>query len=142
MTRESFFQTGLSAVFADEQTLSKPLTIIIGLLAIFMVVFHIIQTLQLIVPSGQLKNIHLGISLVIAFLILANKKTNGHSNKNLIWILLALLALVPLTYIHFEYEQLVGSRALFSTITDLTIGIVLLSLTLIAATAQWGLIIP
>lgn len=132
----------IAKVVNEDTNSSYALNLLIAVLAIGMVGFHILQLLQLIVPSGQLKNIHLGISLLICFLMLASKATQKSKSKQIFWIFMALLTLIPSLYIHLEYDSLIGARALFSSNTDLLIGLALLILTLIATAAQWGLVIP
>lgn len=143
MSLISSAKAGSFAKLADDSgTLNPSIAIVIGVLAVSMVVFHILQVLQLVVPSGQLKNIHLNVSILICCLIIAAKAPADAKAKQRFWIATGLLSLIPLVYIHLEYEQLVGARALFSSSSDLLIGCLLLVLTLLVTAAQWGVVIP
>lgn len=118
-------------------------TLVIALVAIGVVVLHIVQVLDFVVPAGQFKNLHLGTALFLSFLMFAESARGAAARHSfLAWWVLALASLVPLAYIHIEYPALVGARAFLPSDWDLVIATLLLVLALVSTARQWGLVIP
>src|SRR5690606_4564263 len=97
---------------------------------------------EFLLPSGQFKNLHLGLSIVIIFLTAAAALPVQKRAMRLLWVLFAILALAPMAYIHWEYDALVQTRTFLPNQRDVIVGVALLALALLAAGKQWGWTIP
>ena len=119
----------------------RPVFVMIALvLAAFMVASHLLQAAYFYWPSGQFKNLHLGLSLILVFLFLARDATGRR--QRLALLAGAVLSLVPLVYIHAEYEALVSERMFGASNADVGITVLLVALTFAATVKQWGWTLP
>ena len=107
---------------------------------LFMVVSHVAQLWLLIVPSGQFKALHLGLGLIVVFLMTAARTTE----KLLKWTVLAMAiaALACVVYIFASFDALIEDRMFGPNGNDIFVGCTLLVLALTAAALSWGWIIP
>ncbi|GGK40800.1 TRAP transporter permease [Salinarimonas ramus] len=111
--------------------------------ALFMALLHVWQTWAFVLPSGQFKNIHLCLALVVGYLALANGDAGkGRTLSSGIALVLAAACFVPLLYIHLEYDALVTTRPFFPNGADLAVASLLLVLALVAVWREWGASIP
>lgn len=107
---------------------------------VFMVVSHVVQLWWLVLPSGQFKALHLGLGLIVIFLLQAQL---AHQRVwRWAWWIMAAMALVCFVYIYSVFDALVSERMFGPSRGDLVIGCVLLVLALVAATRAWGITIP
>lgn len=119
---------------------SRALAIAAGLVAIGLALVHVVQAKTYTLPSALLKNVHVNMSAVLVFLLFALRSSPGWKRKAA--ILLALVAAVPLVYIHVEHDAIITDRVLFPDDTDRWIAILMLATVFAAAWLEWGLIIP
>ncbi len=117
-------------------------TAVILVVALAMAVVHIVQIWTFFLPAGQFKNLHLGLGLVITFLALAETAPPGRRGLRRLDLGLALVAVIPLAYIHFEYQALVEQRSFGPNQADLAIGVLLILLSFYATGRKWGWTIP
>ena len=101
---------------------------------------HFYQTATYALPSGQFKNLHVGLSLLIVYLSFAESSVS--KLRGIACLSLALICVVPLFYIHLQFDQLTSDRMFELTRWDFLISIILLSTTLLAVGMQWGKTIP
>lgn len=134
-TRTAVFLTGGA-------TQAPVVTIVIAVIAVVMAIIHIVQGLQFFLPSGQFKNLHLGLSILILLLGATEALPPERRAVRLFWMLLAIISLAPMAYIHWEYDALVQTRTFLPNQPDMVMGVLLLGLALIAAGQQWGWTIP
>lgn len=113
---------------------------IIRATAVVVALLHLWQTATYAISSGQFKNLHLGLSLFLVCLALGAESA-GRWRKRALW-LLAMLALVPLAYVHLEFDALVSERMFEPSAADAAIAVLLIGTTLIAVSLQWGPTIP
>lgn len=125
----------LSGAEQPSSTVLHGLTVVI---AISMAILHLAQTAYFILPSDQMKNTHVGLSLILTFLILAD--IAGNRRTKLFFAALALIALVPMGYIHLEYGGLITERVFGPNRADVFIATLLVALAFLAAYFQWGLL--
>ena len=119
-----------------------PLTVAAGGIAIALAVIHALQAKYYFWPSAQLKNVHVNMSAVLVFLVLALRTTAEQSWRRHLLIVLAAIAAVPLIYIYVEHDTIIRDRVLFPDELDQWIAILMLLTVFIAAWLEWGLIIP
>ena len=100
---------------------------------------HLYQTATYALPAGQFKNLHVGLSLLIVYLSLAQA---SRDLRRFTFIVVAACCLVPLIYIHVEFVELIGDRMFEASRWDTYISIMLVILTLTATAFQWGPTIP
>lgn len=111
--------------------------------ALFMALVHVWQTWGFHLPSGQFKNVHLSLALIVSFLVAANHyAATGRPHACRVALALAALCLVPFAYIHFEYDALVMLRPFFPNRADLIVAGLLLALAIAAVWREWGASIP
>ncbi len=107
---------------------------------LFMVISHVIQLWWLVLPSGQFKALHLGLGLIVIFLLqaqLAQRQVWRWAG----WVMAA-AALACFIYVYSVFDALVSERMFGPSLGDLVVGCVLLVLALVAATRAWGITIP
>lgn len=129
---------------SGDQTGTKApvITITIAVAALVMVGVHIAQGLEFFLPTGQLKNLHLGFSIIIVLLAAAEALPAGKGSARLFWVFLAVLTVIPVGYIHWEYEALTRTRTFLPNQIDIMVGLLLLGLSFIAVGKQWGWTVP
>ena len=111
--------------------------------AVAMALLHLWQAYLFVLPSGQFKNLHLGLSLMLTFLAAATAAGARHQRLAQKLLLgLAFLTLVPLVYIHVEYQALVTQRSFLPNTLDVWIAGLLLVIALYAVWRDWGASIP
>ena len=81
-----------------------------GAIAVMLAVIHALQAKYYLWPSAELKNIHVNMSAVLVFLVLALRTTAEQSWRRRLLIALAAIAAIPLIYIHVEHDALVLDR--------------------------------
>ena len=118
------------------------MAVVAGAIAIALAVMHALQAKYYLWPSGQLKSIHVNMSAVLVFLVLALRTTAEQSWRRRALILMAAIAAVPLVYIHVEHDAIIQDRVLFPGELDQWIAVLMLLTVFIAAWLEWGLIIP
>lgn len=67
---------------------------------------HLGQMVTYALPSGQFKNLHVGLSLVVVYLGLAGRAA-GRARRAAL-IVAPVACLLPLAWIHVQYPALVG----------------------------------
>lgn len=107
---------------------------------LFMVVSHVIQLWWLVLPSGQFKALHLGLGLIVLFLLQA--QFAGRKIWRWAGWVLALAAFSCFAYIYAVFDALVSERMFGPSTGDLVVACVLLTLALVGATRAWGWTIP
>ena len=126
-----------------ERTASGRITLggwILLLVVLFMVVSHIAQLWLLVLPSGQFKTLHLGLGLIVVFLV-----TAGTTSKFWLgWItrIMAVAALGCMLYILANFDAFIEDRLFGPNENDLVVGCILIVLAFTAAALAWGWIIP
>ena len=121
-----------------EDTRAPLVTAVLTLVAVGTAVVHMAQIYVFFLPSGQFKNLHLG----LAFLAALEATPRERGGRRAAWAALALLALVPLVYIHVEYEALVRVRKFLPNGADTAVALLLMALAFLAAAREWGWVIP
>jgi len=112
------------------------------LLAVAMALVHIVQTFVFILPSGQFKNLHLGLALLILILGFFEKSRTDKIGLRIWFSILLALAAVIVVYIHVEYQDLVNVRAFKASGWDLAIAVLLFFTALYVCGREWGWTIP
>lgn len=120
----------------------RALTIVTAIVAIAYAVAHAVQANYYLLPSGQLKNLHVNMGAVLAFLMMASRTDRAQRLRRGILIVLAALAAIPLVYIHREHGALVTDRILFPEDMDGWIAMLMLGTVFVAAWLEWGLTVP
>lgn len=110
--------------------------------AVGMALFHIVQTIDFTLPSGQFRNIHVNLGAILVFLLVAGRTPPQQWWRRRLCILGAAIAAIPLVYIHVEHDSIVESRTLFPSDADHWIAILMLVTVFGAAWREWGAIIP
>lgn len=110
--------------------------------ALAMAVTHLAQIWGYYLPSGQFKNLHLGLGLLICTLVML-AKTGPREYVQRAMLLLALVGtLVCFVFIHVEYEELVTTRTFFAVPADFWIGVLLIVVAFYVCGREWGWTIP
>jgi TRAP transporter 4TM/12TM fusion protein len=109
-------------------------------LALIAAAIHLYQTATYALPSGQFKNLHVGLSLIVVYLSLA--EVAQKSAAKYLRIVLALLCLLPLVYIHLQFDALISDRMFEASTFDTIVSAILCLTTLTAVWLQWGATIP
>jgi TRAP transporter 4TM/12TM fusion protein len=133
---------GFVSLSSVEKTRCPTATLVVLLLALTMTATHLAQVWQFYLPSGQFKNLHLSLSLLIAFVAMIESTPPDRRWHRSAYLALALVALVPALYIHLEYRTLVEERTFGAAPADIAVGGLLVLLTFVAAWLQWGATIP
>jgi len=107
-----------------------------------MAAVHVAQTWAFVLPAGQIKNLHIGLALVLCSLAMLEATPAERRGRRLAYWGLAALAAVPLVYVHIEYDELVEVRSLFPEPSDLWIATLMLLVASVVAGLQWGWSIP
>ncbi len=110
--------------------------------ALLMALLHAYQTLYYYFSSAQFKNIHVNLAAVLLFLVMACRAPPDRSWRRPSFLVMAVLAAVPLVYIHVEHDALISERLLFPDERDSWIAVLMLVTVFIAAWREWGAIIP
>ncbi len=110
--------------------------------AVGMALLHMAQIHWFFLPSGQFKNLHVGLAIAIAFLAAWEATPRERRPRRLAYGALALLTVVPLVYIHVEYQELTQSRRFLPNAWDSAIAVLLLTLAFLSTVRQWGWTIP
>lgn len=110
------------------------------LIVLFMVISHVAQLWLLVVPSGQFKALHLGLGLIVVFMIAA-EATQRAAVKWIYWVMAA-AALSCFVYIFLVFDALINERMFGPSESDLIVGCALLVLALAGAWMAWGAMIP
>ena len=118
------------------------IAILVGAAALLMAGLHVYQSVTFWFPTGQFKSIHVNLAAIIVFLAALEATPAARPWARRALALMALLAAVPLIYVHVEYQALVEERGLFPEPADHWIALLMLAVTLIAAWREWGWIIP
>jgi TRAP transporter 4TM/12TM fusion protein len=118
------------------------LIIVTAIVAIAYAVAHAVQAKYYLLPSGQLKNLHVNMGAVLALLMMASRTDRPQRLRRGILIVLAALAAIPLVYIHREHGALVTDRILFPEDMDGWIAMLMLGTVFVAAWLEWGLTVP
>lgn len=141
--RHSSWLARLSALSARADESKVPIaTVLVMIAAIAMAVIHMTQVYVFFLPSGQFKNLHVGFALLIAFLAAWERTPASKRAMRAVYVVLALLALVPLFYIHAVYPELIGPRRFVPNRADMAVAVLLLVLALLATVRDWGWTIP
>ena len=127
---------------APGASVHRLLTIVTAVVAISYAVAHAVQANYYLLPSGQLKSLHVNMGAVLVFLMLASRTERTQRLRRGILIGLAVLAAIPLAYIHHEHDALVSDRILFPEKLDGWISMLMLATVFVAAWLEWGLTIP
>ena len=120
----------------SSQSTLKYMVTIVGLT---MVAYHFIYVFSMLQVQATHLNTHLGFSLILVFLSVAQQREKD--SRRFIFIAMALLALVGTIYIQVMYREL-RLRTWFNTPLDIAVGVVLMVLSLEAARRAFGLVIP
>lgn len=116
---------------------------LLAVIALGTALLHLWQIYDYALPSGQFKNIHLSLALILSFLGAAvASEVQGRTGWMVLFLAFAALCVVPMGYIHFDYQAIVTQRPFFPTRADTYIGLLLLALSIIAVWRQWGASIP
>lgn len=122
---------------------SRPaFTLGVSMVAVAMAVLHLWQVYDFWLPSGQIRNLHVGFAIVLAYLVAIEKLPPGRRLEAGLLGALVAASLVPIVYVHVAYEALVSDRAFGGNATDLWMAMLLLMVALYAAAREWGWIIP
>jgi TRAP-type uncharacterized transport system fused permease subunit len=140
--RPGWLRTLVDLSARGEETRAPVVTVVLMLVAVGMAVLHMAQLYAFFLPAGQFKNLHLGLAIVIAFLVALERTPPERRAERALWAALALLALVPLVYIHVEYEALIRVRRFLPNTPDTVVALLLLALAFVATAREWGWIIP
>ena len=127
---------------APGASVHRSLIIVTAIVAIAYAVAHAVQAKYYLLPSGQLKNLHVNMGAVLAFLMMASRTDRPQRLRRGILIVLAALAAIPLVYIHREHGALVTDRILFPEDMDGWIAMLMLGTVFVAAWLEWGLTVP
>lgn len=127
---------------APGASVHRALIIVTAIVAIAYAVAHAVQAKYYLLPSGQLKNLHVNMGAVLAFLMMASRTDRPQRLRRGILIVLAALAAIPLVYIHREHGALVTDRILFPENMDGWIAMLMLGTVFVAAWLEWGLTVP
>ncbi len=127
---------------APGASVHRSLIIVTAIVAIAYAVAHAVQAKYYLLPSGQLKNLHVNMGAVLAFLMMASRTDRAQRLRRGILIVLAALAAIPLVYIHHEHGALVTDRILFPEDMDGWIAMLMLGTVFVAAWLEWGLTVP
>ena len=127
---------------APGASVHRALIIVTAIVAIAYAVAHAVQAKYYLLPSGQLKNLHVNMGAVLAFLMMASRTDRPQRLRRGILIVLAALAAIPLVYIHREHGALVTDRILFPEDMDGWIAMLMLGTVFVAAWLEWGLTVP
>jgi TRAP transporter 4TM/12TM fusion protein len=111
------------------------------LIAIGMAGLHLAQTAYFVLPSDQMKNLHLGLSLILVFLVGYERTGAAGGIAKHVFLVLAAASVVPVVYIHVEYTALVTERIFGGNAADLWMASALVLFGLIAAYLNWGLLL-
>lgn len=118
------------------------IAVLAGLVALAMTALHVFQTQTFWFPTGQFKNIHVNLAAVLVFLVAAESTPDARPWARRALLAMAAIAVVPLVYVHVEYQDLVEERSLFPDPSDRVIAVLMLAVLLVAAWREWGWIIP
>ncbi len=127
---------------APGASVHRSLIIVTAIVAIAYAVAHAVQAKYYLLPSGQLKNLHVNMGAVLALLMMASRTDRPQRLRRGILIVLAALAAIPLVYIHREHGALVTDRILFPEDMDGWIAMLMLGTVFVAAWLEWGLTVP
>jgi TRAP transporter 4TM/12TM fusion protein len=119
-----------------------PIALAAGAVALAMALIHIFQAITYALPSGQFKSLHVNLTTVLIFLLLAAKTGPQRVWLHGLYLLMAVAAAIPLLYIHLDHDNLVHDRVLFPSEADRWIAILMLVTVFTAAWREWGAIIP
>ena len=139
---ETRFAAWVRSISASEDCRRPRLTLLISCVAVAMALTHIWQIYDFYLPSGQMRNLHVGFAIVLAYLSAMERQPADARWTFRFLALLAVVSLVPFAYIHIEYPELVSVRMFGGNQADLIVGILLLCLALYAAVREWGWIVP
>lgn len=115
----------------------KVLNVVIVVVAVFMVLYQLINTQHMLLEPLKHSNMHLLLAFVITFLVaLRNTRKRWP-----LMLLLALLGIASTGYIGLFFDDL-KARSLFNTPLDLAIGITLIILCLEATRRAFGIVLP
>ena len=110
--------------------------------ALAMAIVHLAQIWGYYLPSGQFKNLHLGLGLLVCALVMLAKAPPGRTFDRAILLLAVAAILVPVVFIHVEYEELVTTRTFFAEPQDFWIGVLLIVVAFYICGREWGWTIP
>jgi TRAP transporter 4TM/12TM fusion protein len=127
-------------IIGQRDAAAPRLALLAGGVALALALLHAWQALAFPFPTGQFKNIHVNLAAVLVFLAAAAGERRAAPRAAL--AAMALLAAVPLAYIHLEYDDLVETRSLFPDPADGWIAALMLVTVLAAAWRDWGWVIP
>jgi TRAP transporter 4TM/12TM fusion protein len=122
----------------DGRSLASTASVLV--LAIAAAAVHLFQTMSYALPSGQFKNLHIGLSLLVVYLSLAEAQAST-TRRAVLWIL-ACICVLPLVYIHLQFDALITDRIFEASSWDTVMSVVLVATTLLAVALQWGITIP
>ncbi|MDA0991089.1 MAG: hypothetical protein O3A51_10105, partial [Verrucomicrobia bacterium] len=132
----------LAGLSTREKTEAPGVTALALVVAVTMAAIHLAQAYVYFLPAGQFKNLHIGFAVLLTFLSLLEGVPRERVWARRWLVLLALVTLVPLLYIHVEYQALVEVRSFKPSSLDTVMAILLLGLTFYAAAREWGWMIP
>ena len=133
----------LAALSAREEATHAPLATVLALLtAVAMALLHLAQTQGFYFPAGQFKNLHLGFALLLGTLSLLEATPRERRTQRAWLVLVCLLVLVPVVYIHLEYQDLLGLRSFRPRSADTAMALLLLGVALYLAGRLWGWTVP
>ncbi|MBM3523025.1 MAG: TRAP transporter large permease subunit, partial [Alphaproteobacteria bacterium] len=116
-------------------------TTLLKFLGLAFALLHIVQLAAFVLPSGQIRGLHVSGAVVIAALAIVVDAERRVWQRALA-ALGGFVALVPLVYLQLEHHALVSSRSVFANDTDIAIGVALVATLLLVTALEWRLIIP
>lgn len=121
-----------------------PLAVACAAVAVAMALVHIVQAQFFLLPSAQLKSLHVNIAAVLVFMLAALRTAPGRRTRRRLLLALAAAAAaaLPLAYIHIEHDAIIADRLLFPSDWDRWIAVLMLITVFAAAWLEWGAIIP
>ncbi|MBI3372597.1 MAG: TRAP transporter fused permease subunit [Betaproteobacteria bacterium] len=108
-------------------------------LGVALCVFHMVVTQYAFLPSVLVQNVHLGVSLILIGLVVA--ETTRRRSGMLHGVVLAALALLAMLYVAFRYHTLINAQG-FPPPFDVVVGAIFLLLVFEATRLQWGVVLP
>jgi len=143
MAADTSWTARLAGLSVRREESRTPLATVLAMtIAVGMAVLHMAQVKWFFLPSGQFKNLHLGLAVLIAFLGAWEVSSPEQRRLRRAYPVLAALVLIPLVYIHIEYQALTQQRRFLPNQADTLIALALLALAFLSTVRQWGWTIP
>ncbi|MGE0798619.1 MAG: TRAP transporter permease [Lautropia sp.] len=129
--------SGVAAIASDPVSNRVLAGGVIALCA-FLGVFHLYLALSASIQSLMVQNIHLGVSIALVGLVVAQRAAPGRRAWGLT---LAALGLVVMFYIGVEFDRLIAAQG-YPPAFDIGVGVLLIVLVFEATRLQWGIVLP